>query len=83
MSKVKFVFKLSGLNALMRSAEMQAVVNDAAQRIAAVAGTGYAAETARPLTFDSIASVYADTYAAKLDNSENNTLLKAAGNVKI
>lgn len=79
----RFHFNLAGLNTLMRSAEMQAVLDDASKRIAAAAGAGYEAETARPLTYDSISSVYAATYEAKLDNSENNTLLKAAGSVKI
>lgn len=83
MSKVKFVFKIAGLNTLMRSGEMQAIVNDAAQQIAAAAGDGYEAETARPLTFDSIASVYASSYEARIDNAEHNTLLKAANGVKI
>lgn len=83
MSKTKFVFKLAGLNTLMRSAEMAAVLNSAAQKIQRAAGEGYAAEEARPLTFTGITSVYAETYEAKVDNSENNTLLKAAGGVKI
>lgn len=82
MAKV-FRFNLAGLNTLMRSGEMQAILNDVAPRIAAAAGDGYEAETARPLTFDGIASVYAATYEAKFDNSENNTLLKAVGSVKI
>lgn len=77
----------------MRSGEMQAIVNDAAQRIAAsveceaygnkAVDAVYEVETARPLSFDMIASVYAANYEAKLDNSKNNTLLKAAGSVKI
>lgn len=82
MAKV-FRFNLAGLNTIMRSGEMQGILNDVASRIAAVAGDGYEAETARALAFDGIASVYASTYEAKLDNSDNNTLLKAAESVKI
>lgn len=83
MSKTKFRFKLAGLNTLMRSGEMQSILTAAAKQIAAAAGDGYEAETARPLTYAAIASAYAGTYDAKLDNSERNTLLKAAGSVKL
>lgn len=83
MSRTKFRFKLTGLNTLMRSGEMQSILTAAAKQIAAAAGDGYEAETARPLTYAAIASAYAGDYAAKLDNSERNTLLKAAGSVKL
>lgn len=83
MSRTKFRFKLAGLNTLMRSGEMQSILTAAAKQIAAAAGDGYEAETARPLTFAAIASAYAGNYDAKLDNSEHNTLLKAAGSVKL
>nr|DAL58595.1 MAG TPA_asm: type I neck protein [Caudoviricetes sp.] len=83
MSRTKFRFKLAGLNTLMRSGEMQSILTAAAKQIAAAAGDGYEAETARPLTYAAIASAYAGDYDAKLDNSEHNTLLKAAGSVKL
>lgn len=83
MSRTKFRFKLAGLNTLMRSGEMQSILTAAAKQIAAAAGDGYEAETARPLTYAAIASAYAGNYDAKLDNSEHNTLLKAAGSVKL
>ena len=88
MSRTKFRFKLAGLNTLMRSGEMQSILTAAAKQIAAaghipVDGDGYEAETARPLTYAAIASAYAGDYDAKLDNSEHNTLLKAAGSVKL
>lgn len=83
MSRTKFRFKLAGLNTLMRSGEMQSILTAAAKQIAAAAGDGYEAETARPLTYAAIASAYAGAYDAKLDNSEHNTLLKAAGSVKL
>lgn len=83
MSRTKFRFKLAGLNTLMRSGEMQSILTAAAKQIAAAAGDGYEAETAHPLTYAAIASAYAGDYDAKLDNSEHNTLLKAAGSVKL
>lgn len=83
MSRTKFRFRLAGLNTLMRSGEMQSILTAAAKQIAAAAGDGYEAETARPLTYAAIASAYAGNYDAKLDNSEHNTLLKAAGSVKL
>lgn len=83
MAKLQFKFSLAGLNDLMKSAEMQSVLDEAARKIAAAAGDGYEVEAAHPIRFVGIASVYADTYEAKLDNSENNTLLKAAGSVSI
>lgn len=83
MAKVDFKFNLSGLNELMKSGAMQGIINDAAQRIAASAGEGYEVESAHNLNFVAIAAVHASTYEAKEDNSKNNTLLKAAGSVKI
>lgn len=83
MAKVKFKLDLSGLNQLMKSSEMQAVLNSAANQIAAAAGDGYEVETAHAISFIGIAAVHATTIEAKKDNSENNTLLKAAGGVKL
>lgn len=83
MSDVKFKLDLKGLNELMKSPEMQGVLNDAAQRIAGSAGDGYEVEAAHPIQFVAIASVRAATWKARKDNSENNTLEKAAGGVRI
>ena len=83
MARVKFKLNLSGLNALMKSTEMQAVLNSAANQIANAAGDGYEVENAHPISFISIAAVHASTFEARRDNSENKTLLKAAGGVKL
>ena len=83
MAKLKFKLNLSGLNELMKSAEMQGVLNDAAGQIAAQAGEGYETEQAHPIRFVAIASVNASTWEAYRDNSENNTLLTAMGSVQI
>lgn len=81
--KVKFELDLAGLNQLMKSGEMASVLNDAAERIAAAAGPGYEVEDAHAISFVGIAAVHAETIEAKRDNSENNTLLKAVGGVKL
>ena len=83
MAKVKFKLNLAGLNEMMKSGEMQTVLNNAASQIAASAGPGFEIETAHPISFVAIAAVHAETAEAKRDNSENNTLLKATGGVKL
>lgn len=84
MSK-NYTFKLNlkGLNELMKSGEMQSVLNKAASSIQGSAGAGYEIEAAHPISFIAIASVRAADFKARLDNSKNNTLLKAAGGAKI
>lgn len=81
--KVKFELDLAGLNQLMKSNEMQTVLNSAAAQIAAAAGDGYEIEAAHPIGFIGIASVRAATYKARRDNNKNDTLLKALGSVKL
>lgn len=83
MSKIKFKLNLRGLNDLMKSGEMQAVLNDAAGRIAAAAGEGHEVEAAHPISFVAIASVRAATYDAYYDDLQNDTLMHAAEGVRI
>ena len=83
MAKVKFELNLAGLNELMKSTEMAEVLNIAADQIVAKCGEGYEVERAHPISFVGIASVRADTIEAKVDNRKNNTILQAAGSVKI
>lgn len=84
MSKnTTFKLNLPGLNMLMKSGEMQSVLNSAASSIASAAGSGYEVESAHSIKFIAIASVRAADFKARLDNSKNNTLLKAAGGTKI
>lgn len=82
MSKI-FRLNLPGLNELMKSGEMQAVINSAAQNIVSAAGDGYEAESAHPISFVAIASVRAATDEARRDNNRNNTLLKAVGGTRV
>lgn len=83
MANANFKLNLSGLNELMKSTEMAEVLNTAADQIVAKCGEGYEVERAHPISFVGIASVRADTIKAKIDNRKNNTILKAAGSVKI
>lgn len=82
MSKV-FKLNLAGLNALMKSGPMQAVLNDAAAKIAATAGEGYEVESAHSIQFVAIAAVHTGDLRSRRDNSKNNTLLKSAGSVRL
>ena len=82
MSK-NFKLNLPGLNELMKSGEMQSILNNAAGQIAGSAGEGYEVESAHPIGFVAIASVKAATYNARADNNTNTTLLKSAGGVKL
>ena len=79
MSNVKFELNLPGLNEVMKSGAMQSLLNAAASGIASAAGDGYAARPARPIRFVAVASVRPVTWKARKDNSDNNTLEKAAG----
>ena len=80
---IEFELSLPGLNALMKSPEMQGVINGAAAQIAAAAGEGYETEAAHPIGFVAIGSVYAATWRAKRDNAKNNTLETAAKGARI
>ena len=83
--KVDFKLNLSGLNELMKSPEMAAHLNTAAQAVAANAAgisglpDGYEVEAAHPLSFAGIAAVSAATREARADCYENDTLVKAVG----
>lgn len=79
MSKdIKFQINLKGLNELMKSQEVQAVLDEAGERVAQIAGDGYEAsgKTGHYIGFSNVKPV--DKKAEK-DNYENNTLIKALG----
>ena len=77
---VKFKLNLPGLNELMKSAEMQAVLDAAGDAVANAAGPGYTT-TGRTGQFIGFSNVYPEDQKAAKDNYENNTLLKALGSV--
>ena len=76
MSKLKFELDKAGVGQLLKSQEMQGVLNGYAAGIAARAGEGYEMDTF--VGFDRAhAIVKPVTSEARQDNLENNTLLKA------
>lgn len=74
MSKVRIELNSSGIRALLRSPEMQAVLKDRADTVKGRCGEGYDAYVA-----STRAVVETISQKAYDDNSANNTLLKAAG----
>lgn len=76
MAKMKFKLNRSGVAALMKSNQMQGVLEEKASGVRNRAGEGYKQDIYVGKTRAN-AMVYADTYQAKKDNMKNNTLLKA------
>lgn len=76
MAKMKFKLNRSGVAALMKSIQMQGVLEEKATGVRNRAGEGYKQDIYVGKTRAN-AMVYADTYQAKKDNMKNNTLLKA------
>lgn len=76
MAKMKFKLNRSGVAALMKSNQMQGVLEEKATGVGNRAGEGYKQDIYVGKTRAN-AMVYADTYQAKKDNMKNNTLLKA------
>ena len=84
MSKnIEFKLNKAGLTELLKSGAMKNVLNSAASQGAAAAGAGYTPISAYNLSFTAISRVKASTWAAKLDNSKNDTMLKAVGGVRV
>ncbi|MHC5375756.1 hypothetical protein ACYSNU_18520 [Enterococcus sp. LJL120] len=76
MANSKFKINYSGVGQLLKSAEMQNVLEEKATAIRNRAGEGYKQDTFVGKTRAN-AMVFADTYQAKKENMKNNTLLKA------
>lgn len=76
MNKVKIELNSPGIRELLRSEEMQAVLEEQAEKIAERCGAGYAHDTY--LTGGrAVASAFAETPEAIRDNLENNTILRS------
>lgn len=80
MANVEFKLNLQGLNELMKSPEMQAVLDEAGDRVCAIAGDGYVTSS-RTGNYIGFCNIYPDDSKAAKDNSQNNTLLKALSSV--
>ena len=75
-SDVIFELNIAGLNELMKSAEMQGILEQAGNAVASAAGGDYGVRV-HEADWVAIANVYPDSAEAAKDNYENNTLLKA------
>lgn len=76
MSKLKFKLNRRGVASLMKSSEMQHILEGHATSIRNRAGEGYQQDVYVGKNRAN-AMVSAKTYQAKADNKRNNTLLKA------
>jgi hypothetical protein len=78
MSKVDFKLNSAGVRDLLRSQEAMAACKTYADAVLSRAGEGYEVTTYVGVNRVN-ASVHAETFEARKDNAENNTLLKALG----
>ena len=76
MSKVIFKLNKSGVQELLQGEDMQSVLKQAGDAVAARAGTDYACDI-HVFTKRAVAHVYPNSAEAAQDNYDNNTLLKA------
>ncbi len=76
MAKSKFTLNRAGVASLMKSAAMQEILKEKATSIRSRCGDGYTQDVFVGKNRAN-ATVSAETYEAKWDNSKNNTLLKA------
>ncbi len=84
MSKdITFKLDLAGLNALMKSPEMQAIEESALAQVAGQLGEGFEVETSHPIGFVAIGSVRAKTREARLAQNKEHVIDKAFGGVRI
>lgn len=76
MSKFKVKLNSSGVRQLLKSEPMKAIITSEATAIRNRCGPGYEQDL-RVGKNRVNAMIWAETYEAKKDNSENNTILKA------
>lgn len=78
MSKVRIEFNDSGIQELLKSAEMQTILGEIAQERASSLGEGYGSEV-HVFSKRAAAHVFPVTSDASRDNYYHNTLIKAVG----
>ena len=76
MSKIDFKLDRNGVRYFLNCSSMKELVTTEAQKRKASCGEGYETQTGRSGNRVG-AIVFADTYEAKKDNAEHNTLLRA------
>ena len=85
MSRVKIELNLEGINELMKSPEIQASLEAAGAAVAAqasdIAGGAAYDHSVHLADWVAIENVWPADPAARRDNLDNNTLIKAVGNV--
>ena len=81
MAKVRVELNRDGVSALMKSPEMMAVCQGYANRALSSLGAGYESNSHVGKTRLNV-EVEAKTFAARKENSENNSILKALGGSK-
>lgn len=77
--KCHVVLNSAGIRELLKSSEIQSVLNETAETVARRAGEGYEAVPGTLGKTRANVRVQAATKEANKDNLENNTLLKALG----
>ncbi len=87
MSEFKFELNLPGLNQLMKSDEMQSVLDkagaDMASKASDLSGGEEFRHRTKTLNWIASTSVAPETYEAEVANLEENVLLKALGSTKV
>ena len=78
MNKLKVELNSEGIQELLKSNEMHAILTEYAANVAQQAGAGYTFAV-HEFHDRAGANVYPDTPEASRDNYENNTLLKVIG----
>ena len=79
-NNIRIELNRDGIGALLKGPETEHMVQSFGNEVAQRAGTGYAART-HNTGQRQICNVYAATREARQDNLENNTLIKAMGNL--
>lgn len=77
---VKFALNMAGLNELMKSKEMESILEAAGQSVAQTAGAEFGSRV-HQASFVAICNVYPDSKKAANENFRENSLLKAIGAV--
>lgn len=80
MSKIQVKLNYEGVMELLKSSEMKSVLDGYADRVMKQLDDGY--EVEHRTTDRAVVAVGAITAKARVDNSRNNTLLKALGAAK-
>lgn len=76
MNEVRVELNSAGVRSMLKSPEMKLICEKYANKAVGRLGEGYSSSS-RTMETRAIASVYAETYEAKLENAEKNTILKA------